>query len=107
MRGAHKHKVKRVVVTSSIASVSTGNNTKLNFDSSDWTNPDECGSYAQSKTFAEKSAWDFLKDLPEEERFELATICPGFVFGPTLNGRWSAAGDYVKMWAAKGSLGTN
>jgi len=39
MKGALKHKAKRVVVTSSVASVSTGNLSKLNFDASDWTDP--------------------------------------------------------------------
>ena len=40
--------------------------------------------YAKSKTVAEKAAWDFQASLPEAERFELATICPGFIIGPTM-----------------------
>jgi nucleoside-diphosphate-sugar epimerase len=40
--------------------------------------------YSKSKLRAEKSAWEFQKSLPENERFELVVINPGLVFGPAL-----------------------
>merc|ERR1711935_429322 len=71
MRGALKHKVKRVVITSSIAAVSNGNTSKMLFTPDDWTDPADClaerKAYALSKTYSEKAAWDFLKDLPGED----------------------------------------
>jgi len=42
------------------------------------------GPYEKSKTLAEKAAWDFLYGLPEEERFELVTINPVLILGPSL-----------------------
>lgn len=38
-----------------------------------------------SKTLAEQAAWDFLKSLPESERFEMATINPSLVVGRPLH----------------------
>ena len=100
MRGALKHKVKRVVITSSIAAVSNGNTTKMKFDASDWTDPADCvgerKAYALSKTYSEKAAWDFVKDLKEEDRFELVSVLPALVFGRSLSGRWSAAGGFAE-----------
>jgi len=43
-----------------------------------------CGAYEKSKTLAEKAAWDFVKALPESERFELVTINPSYILGPSL-----------------------
>jgi hypothetical protein len=33
---------------------------------------------------AEKAAWDFLDQLPNEEKFELVTINPSLILGPNL-----------------------
>lgn len=41
---------------------------------------------------AEKAAWKFVKELPEDQKFELVTICPGFVTGPNLNTAQFASG---------------
>ena len=35
---------------------------------------------------AERAAWDFIKSLPEEEKFELVTINPAFIIGPSICG---------------------
>jgi len=35
-----------------------------------------------SKSFAEKAAWDFVKN--EKPKFELCTILPTLVFGPIV-----------------------
>lgn len=38
----------------------------------------------KSKTLAERAAWKYIEDLADDEKFELVTICPTFVMGPTL-----------------------
>ena len=32
--------------------------------------------YAKSKTMAEKSAWEFINNLGEDEKFPLTVFCP-------------------------------
>lgn len=86
--------VKRVVITSSFASIlsaaTIGDPTKT-FSEADW-NPntyedglksDKAVSYRVSKTIAEKSAWKFVEE--EKPNFDLATICPPLVFGPVVH----------------------
>ena len=52
--------------------------------------------YHKSKTLAERAAWDFVKALPEQEKFELVTINPGFVMGPCLRKESCTSGDFLK-----------
>jgi len=86
LRAAQKHKVKRVVVTSSISAVvmKKDENIKEIYDESDWSEVEVCPAYDKSKTLAEKAAWDYLFSLPEEDRFELVCLNPGFILGPSL-----------------------
>ncbi|XP_065902382.1 uncharacterized protein [Dysidea avara] len=98
--------VKRVVVTSSLASVSCGfighpQRQDHTYTEEDWSPPEACPPYERGKTLAEKAAWDFVKDLPEEKKFELSVICPGAVIGPILTK--SSAGTsvgYIKAMLA-------
>jgi dihydroflavonol-4-reductase len=86
MRAAHKHKVKRVVITSSVAAIfgQKPENQKEIYTENDWTDVTAVGAYEKSKTLAEKAAWEFLHSLPEAERFELVTINPVLILGPSL-----------------------
>jgi dihydroflavonol-4-reductase len=68
LRACHKHRVKRVVITSSRAAISFGHNPpKEVYSDSDWSDIDFLtekgveflGGYTLSKTLAEKAAWDF------------------------------------------------
>ncbi|GER46023.1 NAD(P)-binding Rossmann-fold superfamily protein [Striga asiatica] len=79
--------VKRVVLTSSIASVAyndtpRGPNTVI--DETWWSDPEWCANakkwYVLSKTVAEEAAWKFVK----EKGIDLVTICPPMVIGPLL-----------------------
>ena len=45
---------------------------------------------------AERAAWDFVADLPPQEKIELATINPGFILGPNLNEATFTSGDFLK-----------
>ncbi|CAE6338551.1 unnamed protein product [Rhizoctonia solani] len=89
---AHAPTVKRVVVTSSFASIvdlSKGNRPGYVYSEKDW-NPityeesqkDPVSGYYGSKKLAEKAAWDFIET--EKPSFELTTICPPMVYGPAL-----------------------
>ncbi|KAJ1306077.1 hypothetical protein OPQ81_010789 [Rhizoctonia solani] len=89
---AHAPTVKRVVITSSIVSIidrSKGDRPGYAYSEKDW-NPityeeaqkDAVSGYYGSKTFAEKSAWDFMTN--ERPGFQLTTICPPMVYGPAL-----------------------
>lgn len=40
-------------------------------------------SFAASKTFAERAAWDFVRD--EKPNFTISTVNPPMVFGPVVN----------------------
>jgi len=86
--------VKRLVVTSSFAAmidIPKGNREGYTYTESDW-NPvtykeateSETGSvvYCASKTFAEKVAYDFVKN--EKPNFTVATICPPMIYGPAV-----------------------
>jgi len=85
--------VKRVVITSSFASIVNANKgtwVEHTYSESDW-NPitkeealqNPSNGYRASKTFAEKAAWDFVEQ--EKPNFTLATICPPLVLGPIVH----------------------
>jgi len=105
MKACQQHgTVKRVVITSSVAAVASvadedkPKNGAL-FDETYWSNPDRPGGispYFESKTLAERAAWEFQAALPESEKFEIATINPVFVMGPSI-----CAGDGTsEAWMA-------
>jgi len=85
--------VKRVVITSSFASIINpfkGNWPEHTYSEADWNpitqqqaveNPPN--GYRASKTFAEKAAWDFLEQ--EKPNFSIATMCPPLVLGPIVH----------------------
>jgi len=77
---AAAHGIKRVVLTSSVAAIAYGHTDKLRtFTEADWSNWDgNIHAYQKSKTLAEKAAWEFVEQLPEDQHLELAVINPGF-----------------------------
>ena len=76
--------VKRVVLTSALAAVSNGLNgdTGRTYTEEDWSSEDRCGPYEKSKLRAERAAWEFVKKLDDDKKFELAVINPAGIFGP-------------------------
>ena len=75
--------IKRVVLTSSTVAVISG---KLSghYGTDSWSDPDaDIGTYAKSKTLAERVAWEFA----DTNSIDLVVINPGGVLGPTLTGR--------------------
>ncbi|KAG8156921.1 hypothetical protein KVR01_013143 [Diaporthe batatas] len=88
---AHAPQVKRVVVTSSFASIVDpvqGYRPGHTYTEEDW-NPvtyeeAKAGSgtvaYCGSKKIAEKAAWDFVEE--KKPNFTVSTICPPMIYGP-------------------------
>lgn len=85
--------VKRVVITSSFASIVDafqGDRPGHTYSEEDW-NPitreqapeNPANGYRASKTFAERAAWDFIEQ--EKPNFTLATMCPPLVLGPIVH----------------------
>lgn len=83
--------VKRVVLTSSVAAIFS-DNIDLTYTAGGvfteeiWnhTSNSKYNAYSYSKTLAEKEAWSLVK---KQKRWDLVTINPGFIFGPSLTRR--------------------
>jgi len=98
--------VKRVVLTSSIAAIydpivpiekKEGEEITA-FDEEVWLNTEDprLEPYGKSKALAEKAAWDFVKQLPEDKKIELAAINPGMVVGPVLSKNLATSVELIK-----------
>ncbi|KAL4253690.1 NAD(P)-binding domain superfamily protein [Abortiporus biennis] len=95
--------VKRVIVLSSCAAVLEPLTTPKTFNEENWNNlsiqeVEEKGKdalnsnkYRASKTLAEKAAWKFVDEHKGELKWDLVTLNPPFVFGPTLHEVGSAS----------------
>jgi len=90
--------VKRVVITSSVASVIHDKKPSSSaFDESDWntTSPNEVEQkgkdasgvhkYRASKVLAESAAWEFVESNKDGIAFDLVTVCPPMVWGPIMH----------------------
>ena len=85
LKAATKAGVKRVVMTSSVAACyHPPSKADTVSDETIWTNPNDkgVGAYPQSKTIAERAAWDFM--AKNGGATTLATINPALVIGPVL-----------------------
>ena len=96
---AAKHKVKRVVITSSVAAVSYGpHHHKDHFVDTDWSDINDPGipAYYKSKTVAEKAAREFVAGLSGDDKLEICTMHPALVIGPSLSGDIGESNTLVK-----------
>jgi dihydroflavonol-4-reductase len=85
IKAAIKADIKRVVLTSSVVSMTSGRPSGT-YGPDSWSDVNQnIGAYAKSKTLAEKAAWETVKG----SSMELVAINPGFVLGPSLG----TAGD--------------
>lgn len=92
--------VQRVVLTSSVAAVHGEmaiEDGRL-YNEEDWTDAESAylDNYSKSKTLAEKAAWDFVKELTDDDKFELTVVNPGTVFGPILGKNVGTSVEIVK-----------
>lgn len=84
----HAPTVKRVAITSSFAAMVNVKSHPKVYDGSTWNDvtldevlhTDKFTAWRGSKTFAEKAAWDFVKN--EKPNFEISSINPPLMFGP-------------------------
>ena len=108
LKSAKKSGIKRVVLTSSMVSMLEDADKSINIDHNSWSNEKakNISAYAKSKTLAERSAWDFIKNQNEENPLELSVVNPGPVFGPTLSGNLEGAsmGMFKNMIIGKSEL---
>lgn len=98
LKAADCAKVKRVIVTSSFASIGYGHeNNERVFDEKDWTdiNGPNVSAYVKSKAIAEKAAWDFVANC--DSKMELSVVNPVAIFGPVLNKDIGTSVEVVEM----------
>ena len=84
LKPAIKYKIKRFVLTSSIAAITKGHE-DMEIDEKSWSLIEkDTLPYIKSKTYAEKAMWNYMDEIDEREKIEVCTINPSFVFGPSL-----------------------
>jgi len=99
LKAAKKAGVKRVVLTSSTVAMHGGQAGLIKINQDSWTNLNakNVTAYFKSKTLAEKSAWEFIKNQTGEKKLELVVVNPGPIYGPTLTGNLATeAMDFFK-----------
>lgn len=99
MRAALKHKVKRVVITSSTAAVIDRANKVPGrvIVEEEWADEHTTeNSYSKSKILQEKAAWEYWRSIPEGERFELVALNPGNMFGPAYKREEFATANIIR-----------
>ena len=85
LKPAIKYKIKRFVMTSSIAAITQGHE-DVEIDEKSWSVIEkDTLPYIKSKTYAEKAMWDYMDKIEESKKIEVCTINPSFVFGPSLS----------------------
>lgn len=98
LKASRDARVRRVVITSSIAAIAYGRGERAQpFSEEDWTdetNRQDTSPYARSKTVAERAAWAWQKT--DGDALELVTINPVIVLGPTLGSDFSASLEVIK-----------
>jgi nucleoside-diphosphate-sugar epimerase len=99
LKAATRAKVKRVVLTSSSVAIFYGSGLPIGhiYSEADFTDETrtDLTPYIQSKTIAEKAAWQFIKSTPGAP--ELAVINPCFVQGPALDADLSTSHELYRL----------
>ena len=91
-----KYKIKRFIMTSSIAAITQGH-TDHEIDEKSWSVIQrDTLPYIKSKTFAEKAMWDHIETLDKDKKIEVCTINPSFVFGPSLSNDMGASNLLIR-----------
>ena len=94
--------VKRVVLTSSVAAISSGHPGRADspvLTEEDWSDLEASDdAYSKSKTLAERAAWDFVR---QDGRVELTVVNPGLVLGPVRDGVTSTSHEPVRRLLAR------
>ncbi|KAH9509411.1 hypothetical protein Btru_045826 [Bulinus truncatus] len=96
--------VKRIVLTSSYQAITAapGTATDKVFTEADWADAETADPLVKSLILAEKSAWDFVKELTDADKIDLCVMNPTLPLGPPL---LDAQQDVVKMLLDRGITG--
>lgn len=88
LRAAHRARVKRVVLTSSIAATNHGDG-QAPFTEENWTDPESprATPYYKSKTLTERAAWTFAQEVG----LDLTVINPSMILGPLLGAHFGTS----------------
>jgi dihydroflavonol-4-reductase len=91
--------VRRVVLTSSTAAITSGHDRadRRVRTEADWSNVDRSSPYEKSKYYAERAAWEFVRDRP----LELVTINPDLVLGPLLHAERTTSIEVIRQVLAR------
>lgn len=102
MEAALENKIKRVVITSSIAAIMSSKPADKpadrNFTEKHWSDPspgDHIDPYSKSKTMAEQAAWAFKEKNKETHDIEIVTINPSLIMGPAFVGAGFSSGEII------------
>jgi dihydroflavonol-4-reductase len=98
LRFAKAARVKRFVLTSSMAAIAYGHGTGVRMNTeADWTDLSDPGvmPYIRSKTVAERAARDWV--AAEGGEMEFASVNPSAVFGPVMSADMSSSIEIVKQ----------
>ena len=100
LRAAHDANIKRVVIVSSVAAVSSGHNGEnRTFNEDDWSLiENNIGAYAKSKTLAEREAWNFINGKENINKLEMVAINPPLILGPILNKDFPTSGELIRVF---------
>ena len=93
LMAAIRNNVKKVVVTSSVASILGGHMVKNSFNEDDWAIPEHSPPYEASKYYAEREVWKIYEE--NKDKIKITCINPGLVLGPTFSKYISTSGDLV------------
>lgn len=93
--------VKRIVITSSVVSVSEGypkERYSEPFTEADWSiiEGPSVNAYTKSKVMAEKAAWEFMEREKANVEFDIVTVNPSLVVGPALSDTLGSSNEVIK-----------
>ncbi|POH62999.1 epimerase [Cryobacterium zongtaii] len=102
LRAAQRARVSRVVLTSSVAATNHGSGVAP-YTENDWTdvNGRRATAYYQSKTLAERDAWEFTRS----SGMELSVINPGVILGPLFDPKVGSSVGLVAQLLSGGFKG--
>ncbi|KAF0981595.1 hypothetical protein FDP41_012252 [Naegleria fowleri] len=102
-------RLQRIILTSSIASITDSAKPNRVYNEKDWNEESSLtyNPYLYSKVMAEKAAWQYLQKAQLEhgnEFIELVTLCPAVVIGPPMNPRLISQSHESIMLMARGEF---
>jgi nucleoside-diphosphate-sugar epimerase len=103
MEAALKHKVKTIILTSSLIAVINMNVSRV-LTEDDWPDMEQPqGPYTKAKALSEKAAWDIYNKIPKETKPKFVVINSGFILGPTMTRTPFYSGNIIRE-AMNGTL---